>query len=85
MSGKKGRPLVHQHLRCNHQFDPVMVCSECTEVLDPRDVRTAAGPGARDPQHLPMDLVPPMRRGATAPPPVRRASGARSKTKSDAA
>ena len=64
MSGKKGRPLLHQHVRCNHQFDPVMVCSECQEVLDPREVRTAAGPGARDAQHLPMDLAVGLRRGA---------------------
>lgn len=64
MSGKKGRPLLHHHVRCNHQFDPLMVCSECAEVLDPREVRTAAGPGARDAQHLPMELATSLRRGA---------------------
>ena len=59
MAGKKGRPLLHEHVTCHHQFDPVMVCSECQEVLDPRDVRLSAGPGARHPQHLPMDLARP--------------------------
>ena len=63
MAGKKGRPLLHQHLRCNCQFDPVMVCSECHEVLDPREVRTAPGPGARHPQHLPIELAEALRRG----------------------
>lgn len=83
MSGKKGRPLLHQHIRCNHQFDPVMVCSECAEVLDPREVRTAVGPGARDAQHLPMDLAAGLRRGvakqkvlAGRPKPTTKAKGA---------
>jgi DNA-binding HxlR family transcriptional regulator len=65
MSGKKGRPLLHEHISCNHQFDPVMVCSECQEVLNPREVRLSAGPGARHPQHLPMDLALAPRRVAT--------------------
>src|SRR5450432_2978775 len=26
MSGKKGRPLVHRHMTCGHDFDPVQVC-----------------------------------------------------------
>ena len=57
MAGKKGRPLLHQHLKCNHEFDPVMVCSECQELLEPREVRTAPGPGARHPQHMPVELA----------------------------
>ncbi len=57
MAGKKGRPLLHHHKTCNHQFDPVMVCSECAEPLDPREVRTSLGPGARHPQHMPVELA----------------------------
>lgn len=55
MVDKKGRPVVHQHMKCGHQFDPVMVCSECNEVLDPREVCAGPGPGARDPRHIPID------------------------------
>ena len=58
MAGKKGRPLLHQHLKCNHEFDPVMVCSECHEPLEPREVRTSPGPGARHAQHMPVGLAP---------------------------
>jgi len=45
-AGKTGRPLLHRHLTCGHQFDPVLTCSECGERLDPRQVRVAPGPGA---------------------------------------
>jgi DNA-binding HxlR family transcriptional regulator len=54
MAGKRGRPLLHTHTLCHHQFDPVMVCSECGEPVSPRDVRVSPGPGARDANHLPM-------------------------------
>lgn len=53
MSGKKGRPLLHQHASCGKDFDPVMICSECGEPLDPRRVHVHRGPGAREPHHLP--------------------------------
>jgi DNA-binding HxlR family transcriptional regulator len=46
-AGKKGPPLLHRHLRCGHDFRSVMTCSECGEVVDPREVRPHAGPGAR--------------------------------------
>lgn len=55
-AGKAGRPLLHHHVPCGHQFDPVMVCSECREALDPRQVRVAPGPGAgRKQQMLKLD------------------------------
>ena len=54
MAGKKGRPLLHTHVNCRHQFDPVMVCSECLGVLNPRAVRVSPGPGARNHEHLPV-------------------------------
>ncbi len=58
MSGKKGRPLAHTHLTCGHAFDPVLVCSECAEPLDPRQVRVDPGPGATGGAHLPMGVMP---------------------------
>jgi len=55
-AGKTGRPLLHHHVPCGHQFDPVMVCSECREALDPRQVRVVPGPGAgRKQQQLKSD------------------------------
>lgn len=46
MAGEKGRPLLHRHTTCGHTFDPMQVCSECREPLDPRAVDVAPGPGA---------------------------------------
>jgi hypothetical protein len=48
-SGQTGRPLLHQHLACGHQFDPVLTCSACGEAVDPRQVRVLPGPGAAMP------------------------------------
>lgn len=56
MAGKKGRPLLHQHLSCGKTFDPVMVCSGCGEPLDPRQVHVHRGPGAAGTRNLPPDL-----------------------------
>ena len=53
MAGKKGRPLLHQHASCGKTFDPVMICSECGEPLNPRQVHVHRGPGAASPRHLP--------------------------------
>ena len=53
MAGRKGRPVLHEHIACQHVFDPVMVCSECGEPLTPQGVRVLPGPGAVDPHHLP--------------------------------
>lgn len=46
-AGKAGRPMLHQHLSCGHQFDPVLTCSVCGETVDPRQVRVSPGPGTR--------------------------------------
>jgi DNA-binding HxlR family transcriptional regulator len=53
LAGKDGRPVLHRHLLCQHEFDPVLVCSECGEELKPRDVEVLPGPGAGDRRHLP--------------------------------
>ena len=55
LSGRKGRPVVHEHVACGHVFDPVTTCSACAQALDPRDVRVLPGPGLRDPQRLPRE------------------------------
>jgi DNA-binding HxlR family transcriptional regulator len=46
MAGDEGRPLLHRHLTCGHNFDPVLVCSVCRQPVEPREVRVAPGPGA---------------------------------------
>ena len=65
MAGKKGRPLLYQHVNCGHVCDPLMVCSECSEELKAREVKVLLGPGAKGVNHLPMDLAqkPTARRG----------------------
>jgi DNA-binding HxlR family transcriptional regulator len=62
MAGKKGRPVLHRHQNCGHVFDPVLVCSECNEPVEPRAVDVMAGPGAGSPRHLPADVELPVRR-----------------------
>ena len=57
MSGKKGRPLLHVHAKCGHQFDPVHTCSECGETLDAREVNVEPGPGAADAAHMPIEAA----------------------------
>ena len=46
MSGKRGRPMLHEHLTCGHAFDPVLTCSACGDKLEPREIRVRQGPGA---------------------------------------
>ena len=57
MAGKKGRPLLHRHETCGRTFDPVMICSACREVIDPRQVHVHRGPGAADSRHLPSPIL----------------------------
>lgn len=46
MAGGAGRPLLHRHIGCGHDFDPVLTCSECGEAVGARDVEVRPGPGA---------------------------------------
>lgn len=46
MTGPEGSPSIHHHLACDHDMHAVVVCSECREPLDARQVRTRPGPGA---------------------------------------
>jgi hypothetical protein len=61
---RKGRPVLHIHAKCQHQFDPLMVCSECHEALDPREVRVSVGPGSRSRHRMTMDVASPRQRPA---------------------
>jgi DNA-binding HxlR family transcriptional regulator len=37
-AGPDGPPVLHRHKTCGHDFRSVASCSECGEVLDPREV-----------------------------------------------
>lgn len=62
MSDRRGRPVLHHHLACGRDFDPVLTCSECSEAVSPRTVTIRPGPGARDAVHLPPDAPAPARK-----------------------
>ncbi len=40
-----GPPVLLRHRSCGHLVKPVMVCSECGEPLDPREIEPLPGPG----------------------------------------
>jgi DNA-binding HxlR family transcriptional regulator len=46
MAGKRGRPVLLEHLDCGHVFDPVVGCSHCGAPVNARNVRVRPGPGA---------------------------------------
>jgi DNA-binding HxlR family transcriptional regulator len=52
LDGGEGPPLEYLHQRCGHKHRAVMVCSECREPIDPREVTPLAGPGLRAAQAL---------------------------------
>ena len=62
MADRKGRPLLHNHTSCGHDFDPVLACSECQAEVSPREVSIRPGPGARGSVHLPHGTAPPERK-----------------------
>jgi DNA-binding HxlR family transcriptional regulator len=45
LTGPEGTPLVLHHTACDHDMHAVVVCSECSEPLEVRDVRAERGPG----------------------------------------
>jgi DNA-binding HxlR family transcriptional regulator len=47
MVDSRGKPLLHEHKSCGKMFDPLMICSECGEPLNAKEVHTHPGPGAR--------------------------------------
>ncbi len=50
MAAGRGRPMLHRHLACGRDFDPVTFCSACGEPVGVRDVQVHPGPGAPPPQ-----------------------------------
>lgn len=48
LTGPEGSPLVLHHIACNHDMQAVVVCSECDEPLDVREVRAYPGPAHPD-------------------------------------
>ena len=48
LTGPEGTPLVLHHTACDHDMHAVVVCSECAEPIDVREVRATAGPGHPD-------------------------------------
>jgi DNA-binding HxlR family transcriptional regulator len=49
-AGRSGPPMLFRHRDCGHVFDPVVICSECGEPIDPRAVEVLPGPGAQAPR-----------------------------------
>ncbi len=47
LAGEAGAPLEYMHQKCGHKFRPLVVCSECREPLDVREVTPIIGPGLR--------------------------------------
>lgn len=45
LDGGMGPPLQYRHSKCGKLFTPTMMCSECGEAIDPREVMPMAGPG----------------------------------------
>jgi DNA-binding HxlR family transcriptional regulator len=43
MVDARGRPMVHRHAVCGHDFEPVTTCSHCAARVRPRDVAVRAG------------------------------------------
>lgn len=43
--GPEGTPIVLHHTACDHDMQAVVVCSECAEEIDVREVRALPGPG----------------------------------------
>jgi len=64
MADERGRPLLHRHKTCGHIFNPVMVCSECGEPLNAREVQVQPGPGAQSMDHPAVTGAPRARRAS---------------------
>jgi DNA-binding HxlR family transcriptional regulator len=44
----RGQPIEHVHRPCGHVMHAEIACSECGELLDPREVDVRSGPALRD-------------------------------------
>lgn len=43
--GEEGTPLVLHHTACDHDMHAEIVCSECAEPIEVREMRATPGPG----------------------------------------
>jgi DNA-binding HxlR family transcriptional regulator len=69
---KKGRPVVYVHERCGSPFDPVLVCSECGELVNERNVRMYFGPACTDNRYPPLPPTISLEGTVADPRPKRR-------------
>lgn len=46
LAGDAGPPLILHHMRCGHDFDPLVACAKCGGALVIFDMDYTAGPGA---------------------------------------
>lgn len=46
MVDERGRPMLHEHKNCGKLFNPILVCSECGEPINAKQVQVHSGPGA---------------------------------------
>ena len=53
LSGEAGPPIVLRHTACGHDMTAKVVCSECDEPIQARDIRARLGPG------YPAGVAPP--------------------------
>jgi DNA-binding HxlR family transcriptional regulator len=47
LDGGEGPPVILHHTRCDHDMHAEVVCSECGEPIEVREVRARPGPGLR--------------------------------------
>jgi DNA-binding HxlR family transcriptional regulator len=47
LTGPEGTPLILHHTSCGHDMRAVIICSECREPIDAKEVKAKAGPGFR--------------------------------------
>lgn len=47
LDGGHGAPVEFMHTKCGKHYTPMMVCSECHEPIDAREVMPRTGPGLR--------------------------------------
>jgi len=47
MAGENGPPIEYFHTACNHQMSMNLSCSECGEVINPKEVIPKVGPGLK--------------------------------------
>jgi len=47
MAGEDGPPIEYFHTTCNHQMTMELCCSECGELVNPKEVIPKIGPGLK--------------------------------------